>query len=515
MRSSADLAVLETIAAEQAGRDFWAFRQFMAPGMLHGWWQRDAARHLQEFRDDLYAGKRPKLIIQAPPQHGKSETIVDFIAWLSGLDPDMRTIYASFSEMLGTKANFRLQRIFETDRFARAFPELRLSGMNAGTNENGQTLRNRDIVEFVGRRGYFRATTVRGSVTGEGLDLAVLDDPIKSREEANSETVRARTWEWLTDDFLTRFSNKAGLLCILTRWHLDDPAGRLIASDPTVKVLAYPAIAEDVDGRSPVDRENRSPGEALFPQLKPIDFLQGQRRNMDPWSWEALYQQNPTVAGGNLFKIDQFKRHSVGEERAYQRRMIFADTAQKTGQENDYSVFQCWGLGKDGVAYLIDQARGKFEAPDLEKVARAFWAKHQQATSGMSGHLITMAVEDKVSGTGLIQQLGRGEGAIPVRAIKRARDKYSRALDVLPSVAAGLVSLPCDAPWTKDLMAELSAFPGGKNDDQVDPLLDAVSQLLLTCVARYNLAATNHALEAMLEGGGGTHAFWRERYGGR
>lgn len=479
MRATADLDVMEVIAADQARRDFWAFRQFMSPGMLLGWWQRDAARHLQQFRDDLYAGKRPKLIIQAPPQHGKTETIVDFIAWLSARDPDLRTIYASFSERLGIRANMSLQRIFEAERFLRAFPDMRLSGLNAGTNANGQALRNRDILEFVDRRGYYRNTTVRGSVTGESLDLAVLDDPIKGREEANSETVRDRTWEWLTDDFMTRFSDKAGLLCILTRWHIDDPVGRLIASDPTVKILAYPAIAEDGDERSVTDKLNRKSGEALFPELKPIDFLQTMRRNMDPWSWEALYQQRPTVAGGNLFKLDQFRKHSHGEHRPYVRRMIFADTAQKTGQRNDFSVFQCWGKGKDGVAYLIDQARGRFEAPELEKVARQFWAKHRATDPDTAGSLVALMIEDKVSGTGLIQQLTRGEGAIPVQPIKRTTDKYSRALDALPSIAAGLVSLPCDAPWSKDLMAELAAFPDGKHDDQVDPLLDAVAKLHL------------------------------------
>lgn len=485
MTGPTNLAVLQAIAEEQARRDFWAFRQFMAPDMLLGWWQRDAARHLQQFRDDLRAGLRPKLIIQAPPQHGKSETIVDFIAWLSALDPDLRTIYASFSDRLGIRANVSLQRIIEAEKFQRAFPDLRLSGLNAGTNANGQALRNRDILEFVGRRGFFRNTTVRGSVTGESLDLAVLDDPIKGREEANSETVRDRTWEWLTDDFLTRFSSKAGLLCILTRWHIDDPAGRLIEADPSVKVLHYPAIAEDRDDRSEVDRANRNVGEALFPELKPLEFLQGQRRNMDPWSWEALYQQRPTVAGGNLFKIDQFKRHSIGEHRPYVRRMIFADTAQKTGQQNDYSVLQCWGMGKDGAIYLIDQARGRFEAPELEKVARQFWAKHKNTDAPGAGHLTAMMVEDKVSGTGLIQQLGRGAGAIPVKGIKRTTDKYSRALDALPSIAAGLVSLPTDAPWSKELLAEIAAFPGGKHDDQVDPLLDAVANLLLT--SSYNL----------------------------
>jgi predicted phage terminase large subunit-like protein len=479
MRSAGDLAVLEAIAAGEARSDFWAFRQFVDPQIILGWWQQDLARHLQQFAEDMIAGKRPKLVVQAPPQHGKSESVVDFIAWLSARWPDTRTIYSSFSERLGIRANMALQRKFELEQFQKAFPELRLSSTNVVGQATGQALRNREIVEYVGRRGYFRNTTVGGAVTGESADLTVLDDPIKGRDEANSEAVRNKTWSWLTDDLLTRSSSRPGLLCILTRWHVDDPAARLIASDPLVKVLSYPAIAEDGDERSDFDRAHRKAGEALFPELKPIEFLEAMRQTMDPGSWSSLYQQRPTVAGGNLFHIDQFQLHRHGEERPYKRRMIFADTAQKTGERNDYSVFQCWGLGADGAIYLIDQARGKFEAPELEKVARTFWRKHKSVSGPGAGYLTSFGIEDKSSGTGLVQQLARGSEGLPIKPIQRPSDKYSRALDAIPSIAAGLVSIPADAAFTKELLSELASFPAGTHDDQVDPLLDAVTELLL------------------------------------
>ncbi|MBV9528332.1 phage terminase large subunit [Sphingomonas sp.] len=505
MRSAGDLAVLEALAAGEAQQSFWAFRQFMDPGMILGWWQRDAAEHLQEFHADLQAGKRPKLIIQAPPQHGKSETIIDFVAWCSGRSPDVRTIYASFSERLGIRANMSLQRKFDLERFRKAFPQLHLNSLNAVTQATGQALRNREILEFVDRKGYFRNTTVGGAVTGESADLIILDDPLKGREEANSETVRNKTWAWLTDDLLTRASSNAGLLCILTRWHIDDPAARLIKSDPSVKVLSYPAVAEDGDQRGVVDRRHRQAGEALFPELKPLDQLEQMRNVMDPGSWASLYQQRPTIAGGNLFHIDQFQRHRHGEERPYKRRMIFADTAQKTGERNDYSVFQCWGLGTDGAIYLIDQARGKFEAPELEKLARSFWKKHRNCRDEDAGYLTAFGIEDKVSGTGLVQQLQRGPDSIPIRPIKRLTDKYSRAMDTLPSVAAGLVSIPADAPFTTDLLAELAEFPAGTHDDQVDPLLDAVAELLLG--SGYDWGNMDSLCRIM---GGGEHDAFRQ-----
>lgn len=512
MRSAGDLAVLEAIAAGEAQRDFWSFRQFVQPDMLLGWFQRDLAAHLQQFDADLDAGKRPRLILCCPPQMGKSETVTDYIAWRSGRRPDTRTIYASFSERLGERANLALQRKFDLERFQRAFPELKLNSANAVTQGAGQALRNRTIIEFVGRRGFFRNVTIGGSVTGESLDLAVLDDPHKGRDEANSPAIRDKIWQWFSDDYATRFSSKAGLIAIMTRWHTDDVAARLVASDPTIKVLSYPAIAEENDGRSDIDRKNRRPGEALFPELKPLEFLEAMKRQMDPGSWSSLYQQKPVVSGGNLFKIDDFQRHRHGEARAYKRRMIFADTAQKTGERNDYSVFQCWGLGKDGVLYLIDQARGKFEAPELEKVARAFWAKHKAIDDPDAGYLTQFAVEDKVSGTGLVQQLAR-TGHIPIHPIKRTTDKYSRALDALPSIAAGLVSIPADAPFTRDLLGELATFPAGAHDDQIDPMMDAVAEMLLG--SGYDWNGFDAMANVMAGGPYAERAYWQARmYGG-
>ncbi len=481
MRSTAELDVLEALAIQEARQSFWAFRQRMNPRMKRGWWQRDLAHHLQRFYEDLVAGLRPKLVVQAPPQHGKSDSIVDFIAWASGKNPELKTIYASFSERLGERANGKLQRMFDSERYRRTFPELQIS--DGPTNGTGGSVRNRMLIEYGESGGYFRNTTVRGSVTGESLDLGVIDDPIKGREDANSAIVRDRTWDWYTDDFATRFSDDAGLLMILTRWHVDDPAGRLILADQDVKVLRYPAIAL-------VNEEHRREGEPLFPEHKSAAFLSQRKREMDPISWEALYQQDPVVAGGNLFKLEDFRKHRYGAELDLQRRAIYVDTAQKTGERNDFSVFQVWGLGKDGTAYLIDQMRGKFEAPELERTARQIWAREQDRTTARSGRLIAMMVEDKVSGTGLIQQLQRGADAITVRPIKRgAADKYTRALDVLPSIAAGRASLPADAPWYDDLLAELAQFPSGAHDDQVDPLVDGIADLLLSKQWAYNLAA--------------------------
>ncbi len=448
----------------RAREDFWAYRCYMNPKMKRGWWQEEISRELMQFYYDLIAGKRPKLVIQAPPQHGKSVQIVDFVSWILGKLPDTKTIYTSFSERLGIRANLSTQRTFGSAKYKAIFKGTRIPEKNSVTI-SGQKLRNREVVEILDHYGYFRNTTVKGSITGESLDLGIIDDPIRGRADANSETTRNAVWDWFTDDFFSRFSEEAGLLVILTRWHIDDPIGRLIEKDKSVKVLSYSSIATK-------DEKNRKCGDALFPEHKSIDFLMERKRIMTPSNWEALYQQNPTVQGGEIFKESCWKYWKVLPK--IKQKAIFADTALKAKEANDYSVFQCWGMGIDDKLYLIDQLRGKWEAPELEVNAKAFYNKHRSLDGCFCS---AFNVEDKASGTGLIQALQR-KGGIPINGIPRNTDKVFRSGSSTPSIEAGLVHLPENAPWLSDYLPEFSAFPNGTNDDQIDPTMDAIEYFL-------------------------------------
>ena len=208
--------------------NFWHFRCMMNPRLkLKGmWFPRSLAVKLKTFWKDFKAGKKPVMLLMTPPQHGKSLSVIDFIAWAVGKDPELRVIYSSFSDRLRIRANLRLQRSLDSATYKR-FPGTRLNNKHIVTIAE-RALRNHEVLEFVGHEGYFRNTTVLGSITGEALDLSVIDDPIKGRAEAQSEVTREKTWNWLTDDVLSRFSENAGLIMIMTRWHVDDTAGRLI-----------------------------------------------------------------------------------------------------------------------------------------------------------------------------------------------------------------------------------------------------------------------------------------------
>jgi len=466
-----DVALLEQLAVYEARESFWAYRQYMNPKMKVGWWQREMAAELQRFADDLFAGRRPKLVIEAPPQHGKSLMIVEFITWAAGRNPDLKTIYTSFSERLGVRANLACQRIFDSERYKRTFPETSITSKIV-VAVSSQNTRNREMIEYSGRSGFFRNTTVRGSITGESLDLGVIDDPIKGREEAGSQAIREKTWDWFTDDFFTRFSEEAGLLAILTRWHIDDPIGRLRATmGGDIRVVSYPAIAVK-------DEPRRKAGEALFPEHKSLEFLLERKATMASVNWEALYQQNPQIIGGEIIKGSHFGKYK--QPPIIKQRFIYADTAQKTAERNDFSVFECWGKGDDGKIYLLDLIRGKWEAPELERRAVAFWNKHKAADTAMLGQLRQLKVEDKASGTGLIQKL-KSQAQIPVVGIERNKDKYTRLLDVLGYIESGYVMLPEEAPFTNDFVVECEAFTADDShlhDDQVDPMMDAINDLL-------------------------------------
>lgn len=476
-----DADLIEQLAIHEARSSFWAFRQYMNPTMKLAWWQREIAYSIQEFYEQMLAGKRPKLVVEAPPQHGKSETIVDFIAWCMGKNPDTKTIYASFSARLGKRANKRLQRMMNSRKYRVCFPNS-VVGIGLERSEDVAASRTQELIELVGREGSFRNTTVLGSITGESLSLGVIDDPIKGREQANSETIRDKTWDWFTDDFFTRFSENAGLLIILTRWHIDDPVGRMISIFPDMRVLKYKAIATE-------DEKNRKQGEPLMPEHKSLAFLLERKAALGTANFEALYQQNPIILGGQIIKGNWFPRVAMAPKITY--RKVYADTAMKTAEANDYSVFECWGHGEDGKIYLLDLLRGKWEAPDLKRNFIEFWNKQNSAElTRMFGPCRGAVVEDKASGTGLIQDLKRAEpardgrparAAIPVRAQQRSIDKLTRVQDALPYIESGFVVLLEHSDFVSGFVSECEAFTADDShafDDQIDPMCDAIVDML-------------------------------------
>lgn len=181
--------------------------------------------------------------------------------------------------------------------------------------------------------------------------------------------------------------------------------------------------------------------------------------------------QRPAPLGGGIFKDEWWRFFDAMPP--IKHRSIYADTAQKTKEQNDYSVLQCWGVTQDNQMVMLDMVRGKWEAPELETMARAFWQKHH--SQPYHGPLRAFKVEDKVSGTGLIQKLKR-EG-IPIVPIQRNVDKVTRAFDAAPYIQSGNVYLMRNTPHLADFLSESAVFPNGTHDDMIDATMSAISDL--------------------------------------
>jgi predicted phage terminase large subunit-like protein len=362
--------------------------------------------------------------------------------------------------------NLALQRIFDNERYRKIFVDTKLSETNVSTLA-GRWLRNSSIIEYVGHEGSFRNTTVGGQINGQGLDLGFIDDPVKGRAEAQSKTIRDKTWQWFTDDFFGRFSNHAGLVMIMTRWHIDDPVGKWIEYFPHTKVLRYPALAEE-------DGEHRRAGEPLFPQLKSLEFLQARRQVLTQASWESLYQQNPIVVGGEIFPVEQFKIVQTFDRKKIKKSIRYVDKAG-TADGGAYTAAALVHAMQDGTT-VEDMLRGQWSILEREQ------------------RLMQAAASDKVTcprySLWFEQEPGSGGKESAENSIRRFKgydvhtdrvtgSKEVRAQPYAAQVEAGNVSLVA-AGWNREFIDEHEQFPMGKYKDQVDATAGAFNKLAET-----------------------------------
>lgn len=468
-----DLKLCREREEAEARKDFAYFRRHMRPHMLRAWWQADVAHHLGLFWEDLCAGNRPALVLQAPPQHGKTEQMTDFVSWAAGKNPDLKTIFCSYSDELGIRVNLALQRRFTSDRYRGTFALTKINDENTATDaaeEEGRArwMRNSSILEYVGYEGSFRNTTVMGQINGQGLDLGVIDDPIKGRAEAQSKAIRDKTWNWFTDDFFGRFSNQAGFLMIMTRWHLDDPAGRWLEHFPNTKVLRYPAIAEQ-------DERWRRKGEALFPEFKGLDFLRAREKVLTKASWESIYQQRPIAAGGDMFPVERFKIVSSIDKSQIRRTIRYVDKAG-TQDGGAYTAASLVHDMRDGTTVVEDVIRGQWSAGEREN--RVYQAA-QRDKSEYVRYAIWFEQEPGSGGKESAENSIRRFKAFNANADKVTGEKVVRAEPYAAQVQHGQVSLLA-GNWNRDFLEEHEQYPLGKFMDQVDATAGAFNKLAET-----------------------------------
>ncbi len=266
---------------------------------------------------DLFAhGKIRKMIVQQPPQHGKSEgSSRKLPAFMLGLNPDTKICIGSYAATIAQDFNRDVQRIIDTDRYKTLFPGTFLSGSGTGTGEvSGNYLRNSDVIEMFGRKGSLRVVGRGGSLTSKTVDVSILDDVYKDYAEGNSPIIRDAAWKWYTTVVRTRLHNDSQELIVFTRWHDDDLIGRLEKSgERIIDVRQWSDLNEIPKGAwvrinfeglksgAPTEIDPRLPGEALWEKRHSREKLEAHKA-LDPVQFQCLYQGNPGSAEGRLYQ---------------------------------------------------------------------------------------------------------------------------------------------------------------------------------------------------------------------
>lgn len=448
---------------EKARRRLIDFTLYTKPDYEVNWHH----ERLCEALDKLISGETKRLMVFMPPRNGKSELgSRRFPAYLLGKDPDAQIIAASYSADLASRMNRDVQRIIDSPEYRELFPNTSLNGSNARTIGTGSYVRNSDIFEIVDHKGFYKSSGIGGGITGMGMTYGIIDDPFKNRKEAESSTIRNAVWDWYASTFYTRLEKDARVLIILTRWHEDDLAGRLLKQaeeDPEAEqwtTINYPAIAED-----PIDKTDpRDIGEPLWPNKYSLEALTKIKKAVGTYEWSALYQQRPSPSEGNILNRKWWQYYRVTPDK-FDEIIQSWDCAFKDNNDSDFVVGQVWG--KSGAdKYLLDQVKARMDLPTTINALKSLSAKWPRAT--------TKLIEDKANGPAVIQMLKHEiSGMIPVNP---QGGKVARAYAASPEVEAGNVYLPDPsiAPWIHDFVEETAAFPNSTNDDATDCFTQAM-----------------------------------------
>lgn len=287
--------MLKELQRRKARRYLRDFLPYINPKYTMKWFHREIADAVQM----VFEGLEKKIMVSLPPQHGKSEIVSrDAPAWGLGIDPDLKIVLSSYSATLAGGFNRAVQRIMGSDEYKQLFPDTFLNDERLAKYRG--YICNAEMFETVNHTGFLKTVGVGGSLTGTPADIAIIDDPVKDAMEANSPQQRDNVWDWYTTVLSTRLHNESRQLLIMTRWHEDDLAGRILNSPDgkNWKVINIPAVCTlDDDGEF---HSGRKVGDALWPERHSIEKLNTEREK-DPNGFNCLYQGDPASAEGRLY----------------------------------------------------------------------------------------------------------------------------------------------------------------------------------------------------------------------
>lgn len=463
------LANLEAEWQDRARRSLLDFTRYTFDGAFDvNWHHRLIARALEKFE----SGEIKRLILCVPPRHSKSELASRRLpAWILGRNPDAKIIACSYAADLALDMSRDAKRVVGSEAYARVFPDTKIPSKNVVTDARYQHKNTADQWQIVGRKGQYLARGVGGGITGKGGNFLIIDDPIKDDAQAQSAGEREKIWRWYTKVLKTRRAKNAGILVIMTRWHLDDLVGRLLKDDPDDwHVVSLPAIA----GATPAHPDDpRDVGEAIWPNFKTAREWDEDKR-LDPLGFAALGQQTPVPEGGAVIKAAwcENRWEALPDERG---RWIWAcdPKAGSKDPKSSHVVIQLWfqPAKHPGRVYLVDQVAGLWDQP--ETIAQL----KRLAPQPLWRNAAAKVVENKADGKAIVATL---KTQVPgLVEMNPQGDKVTRARAVAPYWAAGNVWIPADAPWLSDFISEVVTFPAAARDDQVDAMSLALRYLFI------------------------------------
>lgn len=433
-----------------------SYAAYQWPGYRDAAHHRLIARHLEA----VERGEIKRLMITMPPRHGKSMLASEFFpAWYLGRNPDHYVVTATYAQELADDFGRKVKNQIEDAAFQAIFPGVGLADDSKSAKRFHIEGHQGGYEHSLSQRGAFYAVGVGGPLTGRGAHLLLIDDPVKNREDAESEIIRKKTKDWYTSTAYTRLMPGGRVIVIQTRWHEDDLCGWLQAEHGHEgwTVLNLPAIDKV--------------GEALWPEQYDLATLEQIRRAIGPRDWSALYQQEPSPETGDYFKREWL--HTVDRLPPRDHMLIYGGSDYAvTADGGDYTVHVVVGLDPEGRMYLLDLWRGQSSSDvwvdafcDLvTKWKPIGWAEETgQIKSGVGPFLVKRMMEK--------------EAYVAREAFPTRGDKAIRAQSIRGRMAMSGLYVPRDAPWLAGLISEMMSFPVGVHDDQVDAL-GLVGQLL-------------------------------------
>lgn len=424
--------------------------------------------HLAQKLEAFYLGEITRLMVFMPPRHGKTELVSRlFPAYIFGRNPDARVIACSYSADLASAINRDVQRYMVSDRYQDVFEDSSLNNKPASTMLEAKRTGNR--FEIVNHGGSYTSAGVSGPIVGKGADCLIIDDPVKNHQEAESETFRERTFQWYSSDAYSRLEKGGKVLLVMTRWHEDDLAGRLLQKskeDPDADkwdIVSFPAIREDALNVE----DPREVGEALWQDKYDLDALATIKSQLGSKYWASLYQQQPAAQEGNLLKRSWFKTYDPSDIRVGTVN-FYIDSAYTANKNNDSTAILAFTrVGQE--LYILHCESVRLEFPELIKFIKSYVKEHGYTNSSR------VIIEPKASGLSIYQQIQRDTGLNIIKDKPPKDKKATRVQAVSGKIESGRVVVPKYGSWVGAFIDECCAFPSGKFDDKVDCLVGAIN----------------------------------------